>query len=310
MASLYARVDRLARWPKPVLIRGETGVGKELVAHALHERGPRQAAPFEAVNCGALPPNLVEATLFGHTRGSFSGAVEDHPGLIVAAGVGTLFLDEVGDLPMPAQAALLRVLSEGMVRAVGATYEVAVRARVVAATNRDLDAMCRAGTFREDLYFRLAGITLEVPPLRERVAEIRALVEQTIEVTNATVPTCVRGVSPGALHLLERYRWPGNVRELKGVVERAMVFCDTPQLEPRNLPPAIVDGSKQHRTGEAVTGDDLKSRVRRFEAEVIVGKLNEGLTQAEAARQLGVPLRTLVDKMKRLGIRARPDFQV
>lgn len=307
MEALYDRVDRLASLPMPVLIRGETGAGKELVARALHYGGSRANEPMEAVNCGAFPPNLVESMLFGHVRGSFTGAVESATGLIEAAGTGTLFLDEIGELPPTAQASLLRVLSEGTVRPVGATKETRVEARIVAATHRNLEKMVEAGTFRQDLYYRLAGITLEVPPLRERVEEIAPLAEQLMASINTSNGTRIRRCAPEALALLKAYAWPGNVRELRSVMEEAMAFCDEEVLRAAHLPSRV--RSRSESSGAVcempeLDGDDLRSRVKRYEAELIVAKLNEASwSQSKAARELGLPPRLLLERMQTLGIR-------
>lgn len=301
MLALYERIDRLADLPLPVLVFGETGVGKELIARALHDRGARADERFEAVNCGAFPDTLVESLLFGHERGTFTGAEGPKTGLVLAAGDGTLFLDEIGELPLTAQASLLRVLSEGTVRPLGSTSEQPVTARIVAATHRDLEKMCDEGTFRRDLYFRLAGITLEVPPLRERPEELELLVRHFLELTNRRYGTRVRGWTAAAMARLRRYRWPGNVRELRSVVEMAAVFADGPDLDISDLPDVV---NTPRITVEPSEGDDLKSRLRRFEADQIVSALTlTGGNQTAAAERLGVPLRTLVHKIKSLGIR-------
>ncbi len=308
MVELYDRVDRVAPMEMPVLIRGETGAGKELVARALNERSGRGEEALEALNCGAFPPHLVESLLFGHERGCFTGASERSTGLIVAAGTGTLFLDEVGELAPTAQAALLRVLSEGTVRPLGATEELPVRARIVAATHRDLEAMCDAGTFRRDLYFRLARVTLYVPPLRERVDELEPLVDRFIQSANEKYGMQVRSCSPEALAVLRRYGWPGNVRELHAVIEEAMVFCDDDQLGVDDLPARLVAPVVEDRSSalELRDGEDLRTRVRRYEADLIASTLDAtGGNQKSAAEALQIPLRTLVHKIKSLGIRRR-----
>jgi two-component system nitrogen regulation response regulator GlnG len=224
MRKVFALLEKVVQSDVSVLIHGETGTGKELVARALHEHGPRKAKPFLAENCAAVPANLLESELFGHKRGSFTGAVADRPGHFVAANGGTVFLDEIGDMPLAMQAKLLRVLQEGEVRPVGANTITKVDVRVVAASNKDLAAMCKAGTFREDLYFRLNVVTVHLPPLRERTGDVRHLVRFFLQRLEEELGRRI-GIQPEALAALERWRWPGNVRELDNVVRRAAVFA-------------------------------------------------------------------------------------
>jgi transcriptional regulator with GAF, ATPase, and Fis domain len=226
MRELYELLARVAPSDVPVLVVGETGTGKELVARALHEHGPRRAKPFLAENCAAVPANLLESELFGHKRGSFTGAVADRMGRFVAADGGTLFLDEIGDMPLAMQAKLLRVLQDGEVRAVGANASVKVDVRVVAATNRDLKEMCARGTFREDLYFRLAVVVVAVPPLREREGDVRLLAAAFLGRYAGEMQRPGARLGDEALTALERWRWPGNVRELQNELQRALALSD------------------------------------------------------------------------------------
>ena len=225
LLRLKELIRKLARSQAPVHISGESGTGKELVARLIHEQGPRAQYPFVPVNCGALPPDLVESELFGHRKGSFTGAVADHIGLFQAAAGGTLFLDEVGDLPLVVQVKLLRALQERRVKPVGAAAEVEVDVRVVAATNRDLRAEVAKKAFREDLYYRLAVIRVSVPPLRERGADIPLLVQHFVEAFGPGLK-----VSPDDLARLVRHAWPGNVRELRNAVERACLLARNGQV--------------------------------------------------------------------------------
>ncbi len=225
LRAVFDLLERVAPSDVSVLVRGETGTGKELVARALHDYGPRKAKPFLAENCAAVPPNLLESELFGHKKGSFTGAVADRPGHFVAANGGTVFLDEIGDMPVEMQAKLLRVLQEGEVRAVGSNTTTPVDVRVVAATHRDLVAMCKEGTFREDLYFRLNVVTIELPPLRERPGDVALLARHLLGPIGEELGREV-GVSDEALAALEAWSWPGNVRELENELRRAAVFCD------------------------------------------------------------------------------------
>ena len=237
MGKLFDLLERVIASDVAVLIQGETGTGKELVAQALHRYGARAAKPFLAENCAAVPADLLESELFGHKKGSFTGAVADRPGHFVAADGGTVFLDEIGDMPLAMQAKLLRVLQEGEVRPVGSNKVVHVDVRIVAASNKDLRAMCRAGTFREDLYFRLAVVTLVLPPLRERKGDVRHLVRFFLARINEEMNRD-SVVDEDALALLERWRWPGNVRELENEIRRAVALSGG-TIRPADLSPAI-----------------------------------------------------------------------
>jgi sigma-54-dependent transcriptional regulator len=224
MRALFDLLAKVAATDVSALILGETGTGKELVAKALHENGKRKSKLFLAENCAAVPANLLESELFGHTKGSFTGAHVDRQGHFVAANGGTVFLDEIGDMPLPMQSKLLRVLQEGEVRPVGSNKVIKVDVRIIAATNRDLAAMCKQGTFREDLYFRLNVITLQLPPLRERPGDVRRLVHFFLGKVKDEVGRDL-GITDEALKALEAWKWPGNVRELENVIRRAAVFA-------------------------------------------------------------------------------------
>jgi two-component system nitrogen regulation response regulator GlnG len=223
MNKVFGLLDKVVPSEVAVLIQGETGTGKELVARALHEYGPRKGRPFLAENCAAVPADLLESELFGHKKGSFTGAIADRPGHFVAADGGTVFLDEIGDMPLPMQSKLLRVLQEGEVRPVGSNKVIKVDVRIVAASNKDLRAMCREGTFREDLYFRLNVITVQLPPLRERAGDVRLLARFYLEKVGAEMGRKAE-ISGDALTLLESWRWPGNVRELENEIRRALAL--------------------------------------------------------------------------------------
>jgi len=227
MAAVIRIAEKAAASAIPVLIAGESGVGKELIARAIHGSSERRAKPFIAVNCGALPENLVESILFGHEKGSFTGATERHVGKFVEASGGTLFLDEVGELPVPAQVKLLRAIQEGEVEPVGARKPVRVDVRLVSATNRDLIADVKAGRFREDLFYRLHVFPITVPPLRERSADIPALTRHFLARFAAEEGKRIRMVTPEALRLLTAYRWPGNIRQLENAVFRAVVLAES-----------------------------------------------------------------------------------
>ncbi|CAN96811.1 sigma-54 dependent transcriptional regulator [Sorangium cellulosum So ce56] len=252
MLALYEQAARAARSPISVLILGETGVGKEVLARTLHARSPRSSGPYVELNCAALPPSLLEGELFGHEKSAFTGASHARPGLLEAAHGGTLFLDEIGELPLAFQAKLLRVLEDRKVLRIGGRTPRRLDLRFVAATNRDLEAEIARGAFRQDLYFRLNGISLVVPPLRERVAEIGPLAGRFLE--EACLQLDQRGaprISPEALAALEAYAWPGNVRELRNVIERAAVLCAGESVLPADLPPHLMNGATPPSSGAA-----------------------------------------------------------
>jgi two-component system nitrogen regulation response regulator NtrX len=240
MAALRETIVRIAPVPSQVLVVGESGTGKELVARDLHRFGPHPSGPFLAINCAALPESLVESELFGHERGAFTGAVTTRKGAFEAAERGTLFLDEVGELPLQAQAKLLRVLEDRQVTRLGGTRPVAIEARIVAATNRDLEAEVRAGRFREDLYFRLAVHTVAVPPLRDRLSDIPALVDQFLTGICTRFGIRRKKIAADALDLLMRYEWRrNNVRELRNVVERMVIAADGEVIAQEHVPTEI-----------------------------------------------------------------------
>ena len=236
MLAMRSLIERFAKADAPVLIHGESGTGKELVAGCLHRLGPRGDKPFVAENCSAIPENLLESTLFGHVKGAFTGAVRDHPGTFVAAHGGTLFLDEIGDMPPAMQAKLLRALQEGEVRPVGGDRVRKVDVRVVAASHRDLPSMVREGSFREDLLYRLAVLRVDVPPLRDREADIVLLAEQFLARAAAGRDLALDDATREAL---AAYDWPGNVRQLQNEMQRLATLADGPYVTPADLSPAV-----------------------------------------------------------------------
>src|SRR5512140_1131678 len=239
MREVTRMIEAVAYSSTTVLVTGDSGTGKELVARALHARSPRKAHPFIALNCGALTETLLESELFGHVKGAFTGAQRDQKGLFDAADGGTIFLDEIGDIPPPTQVRLLRVLQEGEIKRVGAADSVKVDVRVIAATHRDLPKLVKAGKFREDLFYRLNVINIPLPPLRDRVDDIPLLAHHFLRRYAERLGKKVRSVSPDAIELLTSYRWPGNVRELENAIERAVVLCRGDTILPGDLPPAI-----------------------------------------------------------------------
>jgi DNA-binding NtrC family response regulator len=330
MRALYDQAARAARALISVLVLGETGVGKEVLARAIHARSPRASGPFMGLNCAALAESILESELFGHEKGAFTGALQTRPGLFEAADGGTVFLDEVGELPAATQAKLLRVLEDRTVTRLGARAPRAIDVRFVSATNRDLEAAVERGTFRQDLYFRLNGISLTIPPLRERQAEIEPL-------ARSFVAGCCRGldregplgITEEAMAALRAYDWPGNVRELRNVIERAVVLCTGAAITPENLPRQLVDSSYRKppsvdrltpvhgapRTSMAsepgapsadsttARADSLKAEIRDLERARLVEALQRsGGNQTEAAKILGISRRTLVTRLSEFNL--------
>jgi transcriptional regulator with PAS, ATPase and Fis domain len=291
---------RVAKVDATVLLTGESGVGKERVARLIHEESSRAAGPLLAINCAAISETLLESELFGHARGAFTGAVQDRPGLFESAGSGTLFLDEVGELPLAMQAKLLRALQERQVRRVGENRTRPIKARVVAATNRELAQEVKAGRFRKDLYYRLRVVELRVPPLRERREDLLPLARELLADAAARVGRPTPTLTPRAADQLLRYTWPGNVRELENSLERAVALVqgrrvdleDLPEDVRQALPVPTVDGGV--RTLEEIERDYILAALER----------NEG-NQTVTARQLGIGAATLYRKLKRYGALAR-----
>jgi DNA-binding NtrC family response regulator len=305
MQALYQQASRAARSPISVLILGETGVGKEVLARVIHARSPRAAGPFMGINCAALPDSLLESELFGSEKGAFTGAVAPRAGLFEAAQGGTVFLDEIGELPLATQGKLLRVIEERAVTRLGSTRARRIEVRFLAATNRDVEADSKQGRFRQDLYFRLAGITLAIPPLRERPAEIEHLVERFVAAACRQVERAAPlDVSPEAWDLLRRYEWPGNVRELRNAVERAVVLCAGDAILPKDLPPSLRAPARASASdrGAGPLAGELKALERARISEAL--ERCDG-NQSRAAELLGMPRRTLISRLAEFGL-ARP----
>ncbi len=243
--ALKKMITRVASSKTNVLIIGESGTGKELVARALHELSPVASGPFVAVNCGAIPETLIESELFGHKKGSFTGAVADKPGLFEVADGGTLFLDEIGELPLSMQVKLLRALQDRAIRRVGANENIKIDVRIVAATNKNLEEAAKKGTFREDLYYRLNVILLETPPLRDRVGDIELLIGVFQEKFNEKLKREIKGFAPAAMEVMLKHRWPGNVRELENVMERVMTLEASNEIQVNTLPHEMVVAARK-----------------------------------------------------------------
>jgi two-component system response regulator HydG len=302
MRRIVRRALVAARSSGPVILQGETGSGKEVLARAIHLASARHAGPFVPVNCAAIPNELLESELFGHARGAFSGATADRSGLFEAAAGGTLLLDEIGDLPALLQVKLLRVLQDGQVRRVGSTVSVALDVRVIAATHRDLRALVDTGAFRADLFYRLDVFSLRVPALRERREDIVPLAHHFLERERRAL-----GIAPPAEDLLWRYRWPGNIRELSNVIRYAATMADGPQIEPHHLPEGIARG---HGGPTPLPGAFRTLAEVEEEHVLTVLQACHGV-QAIAARVLGIGRNTLWRKLSSYGARlhrvARPD---
>ena len=302
MVELYALLDKLANSDAAVLISGESGTGKELVARALHAKGARARGPFVAVNCAAMPEALLESELFGHVKGAFTDAKNAKPGLFVSANDGTVFLDEIGELPLGLQPKLLRALQERKVRPVGGTAEIPFNARVVSATNRDLETMVEERTFREDLFFRINVIEVPLPPLRARGDDILILAQYFLERVANRVNKKVLGLSPEAAQKLVSYSWPGNVRELENCMERAVAIASFDHIAVDDLPQKI----RQYKpAAEVATSDGETEWATLEEAEhryVLRVLTSLGGNKSAAARVLNVERKTLQRMMKRWGL--------
>jgi formate hydrogenlyase transcriptional activator len=298
MRQVLKQVEKVAPSDSTVLILGETGTGKELIARALHKRSKRATRAFVRVNCAAIPQSLIASELFGHEKGAFTGALQRRVGRFEAAEGGTLFLDEIGDLPMETQIALLRVLQEKEFERVGSNHPISIDVRVIAATNRDLPAAVVAGTFRQDLFYRLNVVPIAVPPLRERAEDIPLLVEYFVGRFANGAGKNIRHISKDTLEQLKGYDWPGNIRELQNVVERAVTLSETDTF--------VVDESWLKRESAGPSPHDGLSTLADREVEMIEAALAESHGRISgpsgAAAKLGIPRQTLESKIRRLRI--------
>ena len=299
MVKLKKMLAKVAGFNTTCLVTGESGTGKELVARAIHGAGPRANAPFVAINCGAIPETLLESELFGHVKGAFTDARSDKRGLFQEAHEGTLFLDEVGELPQSLQVGLLRVLQEGEVRPVGGTQSVTVDVRIIAATHRNLESDVSEGRFREDLLYRLNVLPITVPPLRDRASDIPMLAEHILSRIGKRMGLATSSLSDAALRILSAYPWPGNVRELENVLERAVVLSDGPQLLPEDLPTQLRHSQDPIR-GTLATGElSIKKATAFIEQELIRRALKRtGGNRTRAAKLLELSPRALLYKIK------------
>ena len=308
MLTLFNRINRVAPTEATVLILGESGTGKELVARALHEASKRKDNPMISVNCAAIPESLIESELFGHEKGAFTGATTTRNGLVEAADSGTLFLDEIGELPLEAQARLLRVLQEGEIRRVGSVESRRVNVRLIAATHRNLKQMAQQGTFREDLYYRLNVVELNLPPLRERGQDITLLAEALLEKTTERMGMGPMLLSPEALVAISRHAWPGNVRELENAIERAVILSEDDMVTPDLLG---LDSSTTAGRSPASSARDLVEDSSSEELSMedyflrFVLEHQDQMNETQLARKLGISRKCLWERRKRLGIPRR-----
>jgi len=303
MQNVYNLINKVADTDSTVLIAGESGTGKELVARGLHFNSNRQHHPFVAINCSALPENLLESELFGHKKGAFTGAVADKRGLFEEANLGTIFLDEVNSMAPPLQTKLLRVLQEREVRRVGDNKSSPVNVRVVGATNEPLQPKLKDGTFREDLYYRLAVIPIEIPALRERLEDVPLLVNHFLQKQASASGGEPKKIDPQAVDILCHYNYPGNVRELENAIERGCALCDNDLILPSDLPPHIVDHAKGDKADQALAtmpvGQKLDEFIQQQERNYIEATLErcDG-SREKAANMLGISMATLYRKVE------------
>ena len=291
---------RLAGSDAVALLEGETGVGKTFLARLIHEAGPRAKAPLRVLNCAAIPETLLESEVFGHERGAFTGATTSKPGALEAAGHGTVLLDEIGELPLASQAKLLRVIEEKRFERLGSNRSIPLAARILTATNRDLGAMAEAGTFRSDLFYRIAVVRVRIPPLRERGADLTLLAERILADLAPSAGRRVSGFSPATLDVMRRYPWPGNVRELRNAIERALVVGDGAMIEPEDFPETVRSATPPQPTDEALVR--LPAKLDWLESRAIAAALKAtGGNQKRAALLLGINRVTLHRKLRAEG---------
>lgn len=299
MHSIFDMVKRVSQTPTNVLVTGESGTGKEVVAKAIHYNGPLKDKPFVTINCGAIPENLMESEMFGHKKGSFTGAVTDKAGLFEVADTGTLFLDEVGELPLTIQVKLLRAIQERVIRRVGATDDMKVDVRIIAATNRNLEEMVAKGTFRQDLFYRLNVINIKTPGLRERRDDIPLLAGHFLKKYNERLNKNIGGISTEAMDILKKYDYPGNVRELENLIERTVALEGGAMILPESLPPMVntSSGRKMASSNEIEIGDDgvdLDKVMGQIEKELLVKAIHAaGGVKKRAAKLLHISFRSM-----------------
>ena len=299
MKEIFKLVEKVAQYNTTVLISGESGTGKELIAKGIHLAGNRSEQNLVSVNCGGIPENLLESEFFGYKKGAFTGADRDKNGLFQEADQGTIFLDEIGELPLSLQVKLLRVLQESEIRPVGSTKSIRVDVRIIAATQKNLEEEVAKGRFREDLFYRLNVLTIHLPPLRDRAEDIPLLMDHFIDRFNERLGKNIRSVSPAAIALLLAYHWPGNIRELENIIERAVVLCDEDQILPESLPTTLTDKAEPLGDGEMDRIDSLKHAQKMLEKKMIVRALTKTRgNRTKASKLLEISHPSLLSKMK------------
>jgi two-component system, NtrC family, response regulator PilR len=302
MREIRSRIDKLARSQAPVYISGESGSGKELVARLIHQSSSRSDKPFVAINCGAIPHELMESEFFGHKKGSFTGALTDKKGLFQAAEGGTLFLDEVADLPQNLQVKLLRAIQEKKIRPVGEQLEIPVDVRLLSATHRNLGEMVKDGLFRQDLYYRINVIDLVLPPLRERTGDIPILTDHILDKLTASEGKKPQ-ISADAVEALKYYRFPGNIRELENILERALAMYDGNRIEADDLNLPLIAGSEMDHPGYDPSAENLEDYLDAIERKAITAALEENKwNKTAAAKQLGLSFRSFRYRLKKLNL--------
>ncbi|MEM5787306.1 MAG: sigma 54-interacting transcriptional regulator [Syntrophobacteraceae bacterium] len=305
MQQVFDLIVNAAQSDAPVIVLGESGTGKELVSKAIHELGERRDKPFVKVNCAALTESLLESELFGHVKGAFTGAVRSRAGRFETAHGGDIFLDEIGDLPLCTQVKLLRCIEEKVVERVGDNKPIPIDIRIITATNKNLSELVRQGAFRQDFYFRINVIPIQLPPLRERVEDIPLMAEAFFRKIALKSGKVIDGISSETMRVLMQYSWPGNVRELKSAFEYAFVTCQEPMIHPHHLPQSILSG---HRAAEKTPVGPLAAAAPETQKQQLLKALDQtGWNQSEAARILGVSRVTVWSRMKRFGIIANQE---
>jgi two-component system response regulator AtoC len=303
MQAVFALTEKVCQYDTTVLITGESGTGKELIAKGIHFGGKRADMPLVPVNCGGIPENLLESELFGYRKGAFTGADRNKKGLFEEADGGTIFLDEIGEMPLALQVKILRVLQENEIRPVGDSKSKQINVRVIAATAKNLEEEIRRGTFREDLFYRLNVMPIHLPPLRERPEDIPLLVRHFIEKFNNLLHKSIRDIAPVAMSVLLRHRWPGNVRELENAIERAAILCEDHMLVPENFSSQLGINTGASDQGIAYGGYSLKEAQKVLEKKLIIRALQEtGSNRTQAARLLEISHPSLLSKIKAYNI--------
>jgi two-component system response regulator AtoC len=299
MRKIFETIEKISQYPTTVLIQGESGTGKELIARAIHRKSPRARGPFVAVDCGAIPHQLLESELFGHVKGAFTHALQDKKGLFLAANGGTIFLDEIGELSQDLQVKLLRTIQEQVVRPVGGEQYHKLDVRIISATAKDLTVEVREGRFREELFYRLNVINIKVPPLRERMEDVPLLVNHFIGKYRGSLGVSVDGITQRAMRRLMDHHWPGNVRELENVIERAMVLCENRRIDLQDI--AVLEEAGQHQDAKGEL--NLRRAWKEVERQMVLEALRRtNGNRSRAARLLGISHRALLYKLKAMGI--------